>query len=88
MLSILVEHFVNLLQSDGEDFDSLVHSAYNNRTNYLLVLNRLNRAEKDFDRALKPHLNKEHEGVNNVIKSMELQTEKLRREIAEKIFPS
>jgi hypothetical protein len=87
VLSVLVEHFRNLLLSDGEDFDSLVLSAYNDRTNYLLFLNRLNKAEKKFNKAIKPHLEEEHSGINGVVDAMELQSEELRREGAERIFP-
>lgn len=86
VLSILVEHFTNLLQSDGADYDELVRSQYRNQTNYLLFLNRLNRAEQDFNAVLSPHLKNEHDGVNGVVRTMELQSEKLRRETAEKIF--
>jgi hypothetical protein len=87
VLSILVEHYRNLLLSEGEDFDSLVNSAYNDKSNYLLFLNRLNKAEKKFNKALKPHLKEEHNGINSIVDAMELRSEELRREIAEKIFP-
>jgi predicted transposase YbfD/YdcC len=87
VLSVLVEHFKNLLLSDGEDFDSLVRSVYNDRTNYLLFLNRLSKAEKKFNKAIKPHLKEEHSGINGVVDAMELESEKLRRESAERIFP-
>jgi hypothetical protein len=86
VLGILVEHFISLLRSEGEDYRALVQSAYQNRTNYLLFLNNLNHAEKDVNMALKPHLQKDHEGVNSVVSSIELQSEMLRREYAEDIF--
>ena len=87
VLSVLVEHFRKLLLSDGEDFDSLVRLVYHDRTSYLLFLNRLNKAEKKFNKAIKPHLEEEHSGINGVVDAMELQSEELRREGAERIFP-
>lgn len=87
VLSVLVEHFRKLLLSDGEDFDSLVRLVYHDRTSYLLFLNRLNKAEKKFNKTIKPHLEEEHSGINGVVDAMELQSEELRREGAERIFP-
>ena len=87
VFAVLVEHFMKLLRLDGEDFASLVKSAYGDRMNYLLFLNRLNRAEKEVNTALEPHLQKTLEGVNSIMNTIELQSEKLRRENAERFFP-
>ena len=86
ILAILVEHYRILLKSDGEDFPSLIRAAYGNLTNYLLFLNRLNQAEKEVNKALKPDLEKSHEGVNDIVSRMENLSERLRRETAESIF--
>lgn len=86
VFSILVDHYITLLRSDGDDFASLVQSAYKSLSHYLLYLNSLNNAEKDRDNALKPHLEKTQEGIDAVVKNIEFHSEKLRREIAEKIF--
>lgn len=86
VLTILIKHYTNLLKSTGEDYASLVRSAYGNLTNYLLFLNRLNQVEKEVNRTLKPHLSKSHEGINNVVNRIENQSENLRREIAESLF--
>ena len=51
-LRTLVDYYDDLLAAEGDTFESLVRSAYHNRTNYLLTLNRLNTVEKEFYRAL------------------------------------
>jgi hypothetical protein len=85
-LSVLIEHYTELLRSKGEDFESLVRSAYRNRTNFLLFLNRLNQAEKILNTALKTHLSKTAEGIDEVVETIQTYSEKLRRNNAEKIF--
>jgi len=81
----LVDHYDDLLAADGDSFDALVRSAYHNRTNYLLTLNRLNTVEKEFYTALKPRL-AATEGAVAVIAAIEEHSRRLRRELAEQIF--
>jgi hypothetical protein len=87
LLGALIGHYKDLLQSEGETFESLVKSTYKNRTNYLLFTNQLNQVERRFNKALKPDLYETTEGVDNIVATMEHCSEKLRREEAEKIFP-
>jgi hypothetical protein len=86
-LSILVEHYTGLLRAEGGDFVSLIRSSYRNRTNYLLLLNRLTRAEGKVNEALRPRLEKTQADVENVIRTVEEGSESIRRELAETIFP-
>jgi len=86
ILSILVEHYTILLNSDGEDFASLIRVAYGSLTNYLLFLNHLNQAEKEVNKALNLDLKESDEVINDIVSSMEGQSERLRRETAESIF--
>ena len=86
--AVMLEHYIDLLRSEGDDVESLIRRVYQKRANYLLFLNRLNRAEKDRNAALKPLLYETTEGVNEVVERMERFSESLRREMAEKIFPS
>ena len=85
---VLIEHYVDLLRSEGESVDALIRRVYQKRTHYLLFLNRLNRLEKDRNTALKPLLYEKTEGVNEVVERIEKFSEALRREMAEEIFPS
>ena len=86
ILAILVEHYTVLLNSDGEDFSSLIRAAYGSLTNYLLFLNHLNQAEKEVNKALNLDLKESDEVINDIVSSMEGQSERLRRETAESIF--
>ncbi|MCJ7593363.1 MAG: NF038143 family protein [Desulfobacterales bacterium] len=82
----LVEFYMDLLRSNGDSFDSLVRSAFRNRGNFLLTLNRLNTVEKDFYEALKPQL-ASTEGAADIIATIIPHSQRLRRELAQQIFP-
>jgi len=86
-VTLLVEHYRDLILAHGSNYPALVRSTYKTRTNYLLFLNRLNQVEREFDAALKPHLEKSTEDVNGIIKLMEESVISLRRQLAEEIFP-
>jgi hypothetical protein len=83
---VLMTHYKDLLRCEGDSFDALVRSAYKNKTNYLLFLNILNKSEKRFNSALKPHLQDTTEGVAEIIERMEKGSEKIRYQEAERIF--
>ena len=83
---VLVEYYKDLLAAKGDSFESLVRSAYRTRTNYLLTLHRLTTVEKEFYEAIKPRL-ASTEGSAAIIAIMEEQSQKLRRDLAERIFP-
>jgi hypothetical protein len=82
---VLVDYYMDLLAADGNSFDSLVRSAYRSRGNYLLVLNRLNMVEREFYIALKPQL-AATEGAADVIAAIETQSQRLRRDLADRTF--
>ena len=84
-LRTLVDYYDDLLAAEGDTFEALVRSAYHNRTNYLLTLNRLNTVEKEFYSALKPQL-AATEGAPAVIAAIEENSRRLRRDLAEQIF--
>lgn len=84
-LKVLVDFYMDLLAANGDSFESLVRSAYRNRTNYLLTLNRLSTVEKEFYAAVKPQL-AATEGAAAVIATIETQSQQLRRDLAENIF--
>jgi hypothetical protein len=81
----LAEYYMDLLSASGDSFESLVRAAYRNRTDYLLILNRLTTMEREFYSALKPHMGTA-EGASDIIATIESQSQKLRRELAEQIF--
>ena len=86
-ITVLCDHYADLLRAEGESIEALVKSVYKNRTNFLLFLNRLNETEKRFNAALLPHLQRTVEGVEDIIARMEHASEVLWRGEAERIFP-
>ncbi|MBU2499481.1 MAG: YwqI/YxiC family protein [Proteobacteria bacterium] len=86
LFSLLVDHYEDLLRSDGEDMASLIRSTYKNRMNYLLFVNRLNQVEKALNTALRSYMVKNMDEVHDVMKTMERVSEMLRRENALRIF--
>jgi hypothetical protein len=86
-VSFLVDHYRDLILAHGDTYPALIRSAYKSRSNYLLFLNRLNQVEREFDAALKPHIEDTADNVNGIIKLMEESTSGLRRQFAEEIFP-
>jgi hypothetical protein len=86
-VALLADHYRDLIQAHGNSYAALVRSAYKSRTNYLLFLNRLNQVEREFDAALKPHIDHTADNVNGIIKLMEQSTIAIRRQTAEEIFP-
>ena len=86
-VTLLVEHYHDLFTAHGSTYAALVRSVYKRRSNYLLFLNRLDQVEREFDAALKPHLDPATENAGGIIKLMETSAADLRRKRAEAIFP-
>ena len=84
-LQALVDYYDDLLAASGDNFEALVRSAYHNRTNYLLTLNRMSTVEKEFYDALKPRL-AATEGASAVIAVIEDHSRRRRRQLAEQTF--
>jgi hypothetical protein len=87
-IELLSEHYQTLISSQGRDYKDLVRDGYKTKTNYLLFLNRLNQAEKQFNRALKPHIQAKEDPhvIEQTIAKIEHHTEILRRQGSENIF--
>ena len=83
---LLVDHYTDLLRSAGQDMPSLIRSAYKSRMNFLLFLNRMNKAEKKLTDILKPQSADPSADIEAIIKAMEINSERLNRERAERIF--
>lgn len=86
LLSVLVQHYTDLLLAEGDEFAELVKSAYRTRTNYLLFCNRLNQVERDLNAALRPHMKATTEGFDDAVRRIEKVSVELRREDVDKIF--
>lgn len=83
--NVLVGHFLGLLRADGDDYEALVRSAYRDRSAYLLFLNKLNKTESAVYSALTARMTEE--GASNAVEAVVRESERLRRQEAERIFP-
>ncbi len=86
-MRVLFEHYADLIRSEGDDFQSLIRSAYRTKTNCLLGFNRLNQAERGFMKALRPHLQGEGKNMDDTIERIDRTTVFLRKKMAEIVFP-
>lgn len=87
LLTTLVDHYIELLHSDGEDIHAMIRKAYGSRTNYLLYLNQLSKAEKKLNASIESHLSPEHKNITETIRRIETVSEDMRRREAERFFP-
>ena len=85
-LAAFNEFYLELLQGKGDNFNDLVRSAFNSKTDYLIWLNRLNQIEKELNRALKSHMADTTEGFDDIVGVIEQRSAELRRDAAEKII--
>jgi hypothetical protein len=84
-LKALFEHYTDLLSASGDSFESLLRAAYRSRTDCLLAFNRLNTVEREFHAVLKPRMS-ETEGLAGIIGTIEKESQRLRRELTERVF--
>lgn len=83
---VLIGHYEALLKAVGEDFNSLVRSAYQNLTNYLLFINQLHLAEKKLNLALQPQLFAATAGAPDILSAIERHSRQIHRHQASEIF--
>ncbi len=86
-MSALAEHYRQLLAAKGSSHAALVRTAYQNKTNYLLFCNCLNKAESAYSKALLPEMDGDNQDLSHVIEKIDIYVADLRREDADKIFP-
>jgi hypothetical protein len=86
-ITVLVQHFADLIQTTGSDFRGLVRGAYHTRSNYMIFLNQLNQLEKALNSEISVHLAETTANVSETIRRMEAAATELRRLQAEAYFP-
>lgn len=84
-VKVLTEYYMDLLAAEGDTFESLVRSAYKSSMNFLLELNRISTAERQFYSALRLRLS-ETKGVAAIIATIEERSQQIRRDMASGIF--
>jgi hypothetical protein len=86
-LETMIEHYRSLLAASGDSHAALVRGAYRTRTDYLLFLNCLHRAENAFNLALLPGMQGDAQDLRAVIDRVDTWGVELRRQDADTIFP-
>jgi len=84
-INLLLDHYLKLLDAQGNNYQSLVKNTYQTRDNYEAFLRELTLAEKAVNRAAIQTVGKT-EGASELVSGMEEATEIVRTEEAEKIF--
>ncbi len=85
-ITVLLEHYYDLLRSEGSSYDDLVRGVFRSHTDYLLFLSQLARVEHRFNSALRPSLSENHEAVEEIISHMEAASDAIRRKHAATVF--
>lgn len=85
-LSLLVEHYRNLLQARGNSVPDLIRSHYRNKGTYLLFNNQLNQAENTYNMALLPKIEGDRQDIRYALEKMEQGITNLHRREVEEVF--
>ena len=85
-IDLLIEHYLRLLQADGNDYISLVVNAYQNRQNYIALLEQLETAEKKVTEAARLTLGDQTDTA--ALASLEESAFRARRAEVERLFGS
>lgn len=86
LLSVLIQHYSDLLQAKVSSIKELVGSVYQTRTNSLLFCNRLNQVERELNAALRPHMMGSVNGFVDVVCTIEAVSVELRRQDTDNIY--
>lgn len=86
-ITLLVDHFRNLLAARGNSAPELIRNHYRNKATYLLLSNQLNTAENNYNKALLPKIAGDQQDIRYVMDKMERGIADLHRREAEEIFP-
>ncbi|NLV97222.1 MAG: hypothetical protein GX043_07780 [Desulfovibrionales bacterium] len=85
-MMVMIEHYMQLLDTPGETMKTLVRNGYQNKTNYLLLCNCLNTAEKAYTKALLLDLEGDEHDLKLVVEKLNVWIEELRRQDANAFF--
>lgn len=86
-IMVMVEHYIQLLNTPGDSLPAIIRRSYSTKTNYLLFCNCLNTAEKNYTQALMQDMDGEQEDLKNVVEQINFCVQKLRRQDADIFFP-
>ena len=76
----LYDHYLAMLESEGDSYADLVKARYKNKGTYLLIVNQITNTEKQLYKALRKNLEKTDSSSRDVISKMAKSLEHLRRD--------
>ena len=85
LIEILAEHYLNLLNAEGDSFNLLIEHAYQNSDNFRQFIKTITAAENEVDRQVIDQLGGD-EKVKHKILAEQQQIAKRRRKILEQVF--
>jgi hypothetical protein len=85
VIHLLVDHYMNLLQVNGDTYNALILNGYDNRQNYEAHLSRLAAEEEGLDRAVFEELGQD-EKLRQKLRSEREQVKRLSEKGMDRIF--
>jgi len=83
-IDLLIDHYLKLLETEGEDYSSLVINAYQSHENYMTFLEQLKSSEKDVSKAAQETLGDRADTAT--LSKIEKTTDRIRVAEVEQIF--
>ena len=84
-INLLLDHYLKLLEAEGNSYESLIKNAYQTQDNYEAFLRELTLAEKAVNRVAIQTVGRT-EDATELVSGMEKAAERIRTQQAEKIF--
>jgi hypothetical protein len=86
-LSLLVDHYRNLLTAGSSSVEGLIRAHYRNKATFMLTNNQLRTAEAAFNSALLPKIEGDSQDIRYVFEKMERSLTDLYRREVDDVFP-
>ena len=86
-MSLLAEHYLLLLNSNGNCHDELVRDGYMNKSSYIRACDALSKVECEFNLALLPGIRGDAEDVRIIVQRMNADIATIHHRHADVIFP-
>lgn len=85
-MSLLVDHYRNVLVAPGISVQDRIRSHYRNKSNYLLFNNQLDTAENAFSKALLPEIDGDQQDILYIAEKLQRSSVELHRKEVENIY--
>jgi hypothetical protein len=84
-VDLLIDHYVKLLQAEGENYYDLIHNAYSSHENFEAHLRQITAAENKVDRAILAKVG-DNPAVKEKLQLEAREVQKRRQKILENIY--